>query len=50
MNISKDLHGAMLAMGFDFDAMPMGLNRTEPNFLIAKIFFISIIYNNLINL
>jgi len=32
----------MLAMGFDFDAMPIGLNRTEPNFLIAKIFFISI--------
>lgn len=42
MNITKDLHSAMLAMGFDFEPIPIGLNRTEPNFLIAKIYFMAL--------
>lgn len=40
MNITKDLHSAMLDMGFVFE--PIELNQTEPTFLIAKIYFMAL--------
>lgn len=34
MNISKELHDAMVEMGFAFDKI--GINQTAPNFLFAR--------------
>jgi len=40
MNISKELHDTMMGIGFSFE--PLKVNQPEPNFLIAKIYFLSL--------